>query len=210
MEPIATLHSRVQQSNSKHRNEMKLNRMNDIWPDISPSQKRDAYYQAGHAVIAVRESLEVVQVSIQDTAASWIDVNHPNLSQSCLNSSETARSAATSVIRALLAGPAAQSRYSFGTFPTDSPLPDFNLADREMLEQEAVWRAISLAGKISKNSPSIIRSLWRETSGLIQGERVWPAIDAVANMLLITGELAGCEVHDIARHAMGSNDASFR
>jgi hypothetical protein len=97
----------------------------------------------------------------------------------------------------------AQSRYSFGTPPPDAPLPEFDLADRDILEQEAVWRAIALAGKISKDSPSLLRSLWKETNGLIQGNEIWPAIDAVAKMLLISGELAGCEVQDIVGHAMG-------
>jgi hypothetical protein len=178
--------------------------MDDIWPEIPPSKKRDAYYQAGHAVIALRESLEVVRVSIQDTACSWVDVIHSNLSQSRLDKSETTRSVAKSVIRALLAGPAAQIRYSFGTLPQDIPLPDFNLADREMLEQEAVWRAIALTGRISKNSPPLLRSLWRETNSLIQGDKIWPAIDAVANMLQLNGELAGCEISDIAHHALGT------
>ena len=39
--------------------------MNDIWPDM-PRRERDAYYHAGHAVVALRESLEVVVVSIQE------------------------------------------------------------------------------------------------------------------------------------------------
>jgi hypothetical protein len=178
-----------------------LHHMDDVWPDIPPSKERDAYYQAGHAVIALRESLEVVQVSIQDTACSWIDVAYPNLSQSRLNRSETARSAAKSVIRALLAGPAAQSRYSFGTLPPDEPLPDFDLADQEMREQEAVWHAIALAGRISRDSPSLIRSLWRQVYRLIHGDEVWPAIEAVAKSLLLNGELAGCEIRDIVRFA---------
>lgn len=182
--------------------------LGDIWPEISSSKERDAYYLAGQAVIALQESLEVAQISIQDPGFSWIDVIHPDLSRSRLSRSETTRSDAKSVIRALLAGPAAQSRYSFGTLPPDDPLPEFDLADAEMLEQEAVWHAIALAGKISEDSPSLIRSLWREVNGLIQRDEIWSAIDAVANTLLITGELAGCEVHDIVRYAMGPNTKS--
>jgi hypothetical protein len=175
--------------------------MEDIWPDISPSKRRDAYYQAGHAVIALRESLEVIQVSIQDTNCCWIDVTYPDLNQLRLSTSETARSGAKSVIRALLAGPAAQSRYSFGTLPPDDPLPDFDLADREMLEHEAVWHAIALAGRISRDSPSLIRSLWRQVYRLIHGDEVWTAVEVVAQSLLLNGELAGCEIRDITRFA---------
>lgn len=180
----------------------------DIWPEIPPSKKRDAYFLAGQAVVALRESLEVVQVSIQDPGTSWIDVTHPDLSECRLSELARAHTDAKSVIRASLAGPASQSRYSFGTYPPDCPLPDFDLADREMLEDEAVWRAIALAGTISKDSPSLIRSLWKGVNGLIQGDEVWPAIEAVAQMLLITGELAGCEVHDIVRQAAGPATAS--
>ena len=78
-----------------------------------------------------------------------------------------------------------------------------------MAEQEAVWRAISLAGKTSDDSPSLIRGLWREINCLIQGSEVWPAIEAVANILLITDELTGYEVSDIARYALGLNTAGF-
>jgi hypothetical protein len=90
-----------------------------------------------------------------------------------------------------------------GTYPSDCPLPDFSLADSYMIESKAVWRAISLAGKISSDSPSLIRSLWRRVNHLVQGDEIWPAIEAVANALLLNGELAGCEVRDIARSAIG-------
>jgi len=180
--------------------------MDDIWPDTS-HKERDAYYQAGHAVIALRESLEVVRVSIQneDDASSWIDVTYPNLSQSRLTRSVTARSDAKSVIRALLAGPAAQSRYSFGAPSAHIALPDFNLADPELLEAEPIWYAIALATKISNDSPSLIHSLWKRVTRLIRGDEVWTAIEAVAKALLINGELAGCEVCDIANHALRSS-----
>ena len=177
--------------------------VNDIWPDMS-RKERDAYCQAGHAVVALRESLEVVQVSIQDKdgASSWIDVTYPSLAQSRLKRSVTARSDAKSVIRALLAGPIAQSRYSFGALPPDSALPDFNLADPTVFEQDVIWEAIALAGKISSDSPSLIRSLWRQVSRLIHGSEVWPAVDAVAHALLINGELTGWEVCNFANHAL--------
>ena len=75
-----------------------------------------------------------------------------------------------------------------------------------MVEQEAVRRSISLAGKISKDSPSLIRSLWRESNVLIQGDEV---ARHRCRRHLIIGELAGCEILDIARHAIGLRAAGF-
>jgi len=176
-----------------------------LWPDTS-HKERDAFYQAGHAVVAVLESLGVIQVSIREEegASSWIDVSYPNFAQSRLNRSVMARREAKSVIRALLAGPAAQERYDFGTpVPHCSP-PDFDLLAPRMMDHEAVWRAIALAGKISSDSPTLIRSLWRQVSRLIHKREVWSAIDAVASALLLNGELTGQEVCDVGNHAMRS------
>jgi hypothetical protein len=177
----------------------KNNTMDDICPKISYCNERDAYYQAGHAVVALVESLDVVRIFIEDDGSSWIDVQYPVLSRSRLNVSAQARSNARAVIRALLAGPAAQSRYSFGTCPADHPSSDFDLAKSGMMEHEAVWRAISLAGMISSDGPMLIRSMWRRVDRLIQGDEVWPSIEAVAKSLLITGDLTGSEVREIAR-----------
>jgi hypothetical protein len=69
------------------------------------------------------------------------------------------------------------------------------------MEHEAAWRAISLAGMISSDGPMLIRSMWRRVDRLIQGDEVWPSIEAVAKSLLITGDLAGSEVREIARYA---------
>ena len=181
--------------------------MDEIWPDTS-HKERGAFYQAGCAIVALRESLEVIRISIEDldgAVTSWIDVVHPDLSRARLSRSITACADANSVIRALLAGPATLLRYSFGTYPQGCEPPAFNLADPWMAEQEAVWRAISVAGKISKNSPALIHSLWGEINGLIQGDEVWPAIEAVAHMLLITGELSGCEIREFTRRALSSS-----
>jgi hypothetical protein len=122
-----------------------------------------------------------------------------------LKSSFVARSRAKAIIRALLAGPAAEARYSFGIYPLDPSAVKFNLADPFVIEEPAVWRAIALAGKIVEDGPALIDALWREVNVLIQGDTIWPAIDAVAGSLLINGELAGSEVCEIARHALRSS-----
>jgi hypothetical protein len=172
------------------------------WLKTTDCIERDAYYQAGHAVIALQEVLEVVRIIIEDDGSSWIEIRYPDLSQTRLTRSVRARSDAKAIIRTLLAGPAAQLRYSFGTCNPDYPLLDFDLGASHLVESEAVWRAISLAGRISKDSPSLIRSSWRRVNRLVQGDEIWRAIAAVANVLLINGELAGCEVCEIANSAM--------
>jgi hypothetical protein len=176
--------------------------MNYNWLKTTDCKERDAYYQAGHAVIVLQEALEVVQIFIEDNGSSWIEVQYPDLSQSRLSRSVRARSDAKAVIRALLAGPATQLRYSFGTCDPDDPLPDFDLAAPYMIESEAVWRAISLSGRISKDSPSLICSSWRRVNRLVHGDKIWQAIAAVADALLINGELAGGEVREIANYAI--------
>jgi len=159
-----------------------------------------AYYQAGHAVIALQQSLEVIGIYIEDRSSSWIDVRYPIVTQSRLSRSARARSDAVSIICAHLGGPAAQLRYSFGSPP--DPLPDFDLASPYMIESEAVWHAISLAGKVSQDGPLLIHILWRRVNYRIHRTETWSAIDAVARGLMTNGELAGCEVQDIVRRAL--------
>jgi hypothetical protein len=159
----------------------------------------NAHFEAGHAVIAWLEGLEVEQVSIEKEgdADSWIDVREPDLCPTRLRASNEARASAKSVIRGLLAGPAAQGRYSFGACAAD-----FDLTDRHMIDQSAIWRAVSLAGSFPDDGPALIPPLWREVTKTIQTPKVWAAIEAVAAALLRDRELAGCEVEEIAQHAM--------
>jgi hypothetical protein len=112
--------------------------MNYSWLKTTDCNERDAYHQAGHAVIALQETLEVVRIFIEYDGSSWIEVRYPDLSQSRLSRSVRARSDAKAVIRVLLAGPAAQLRYSFGSCGPGYPLPDFDLGASHMVESEAV------------------------------------------------------------------------
>jgi hypothetical protein len=173
--------------------------MTAIWPEISCEDQRNAHYEAGHAVIAWLEGLEVEQVSIEreGDADSWIDVREPDLNQRRLRELSEARASARSVIRGLLAGPAAQGRYSFGACTQE-----FNISDRHMIGQSAVWRAVSLAGSIADDGAALIPPLWREVTKTIQTPKVWAAIEAVAAALLRDRELAGCEVEEIAQCVM--------
>jgi hypothetical protein len=117
----------------------------DVWPDIPCSKRRAAYCQAGHAAVALREAIEIIQISIDDDATGWIDVRYPDLNDFPINGLTKVQARVNAVIRALLAGPAAQLRYSFGTYPADGPQPEFNLADRFTNEHDAVWKAVALA-----------------------------------------------------------------
>jgi hypothetical protein len=181
--------------------------MNAIWPPDTPSDKRNAFFEAGHAVIAWREGLEIIQVSIEpgNDAASWIDVREPDISQSRLRTSSEARASAKSIIQGLLAGPASQKQYSTGACPAV-----FDIADMNILDQETVWRAISLAGSIDADGPAQIRFLWRKVVSTIQRPEIWDAVEAVAAALLRDHELAGSEVEEIAQYTIGRSKIAKR
>ena len=53
--------------------------MHAIWPHSPPCDSRNAFFEAGHAVIAWLHGLEIEQVSIgnMDDASSWIDIREP-------------------------------------------------------------------------------------------------------------------------------------
>jgi hypothetical protein len=181
--------------------------MNTIWPRDTPSDKRNAFFEAGHAVIAWLEGLEIIQVSIEsgDDAASWIDVREPDLSQSRLRTSSEARASAKSVIQGLLAGPVFQKQYSAGACPVE-----FDIADLNILGQETVWRAISLAGSVDADGPAQIRRLWRKVVRTIQRPEILEAVEAIAAALLRDRELAGSEIEEIAQYAMGRSKIAKR
>jgi hypothetical protein len=154
--------------------------MNTIWPRDTPSDERNAFFEAGHAVIAWLEGLEIVQVSIEaaDDAASWIDVREPDLCHSHLRSSSNSRASAKSIIRGLLAGPVSENHYSAGACAVE-----FDIADLNILDQETVWRAIYLAGGIDADGPAQIRLLWREVVRTIQRPEIWDAVEANSQSL---------------------------
>jgi hypothetical protein len=170
-----------------------------VWPGASCSARCEAYFEAGQAVVAWLEGLQIVQVSLgeEGSATSWVEVREPDLSEKSLRSSRKARAAAKAVVRGLLAGPAAQRKYSFGTC-----LAEFNIANRDLVHQETAWRAISIAGSIDHADSPLIPGLWKDVVGKIKRPRVWAAIETVAAALLRDRELAGCEVEQFARYAM--------
>jgi hypothetical protein len=162
---------------------------------------RDAFYHAAQAIIALQHSIKVALIHLEENC-SWIDLQCEFPNESGFKQSIKARDEAKAIILVALAGPAAQLQYSFGQRPSGFSLPGFDLADRHMLSDDGVWRAISLAAKVSRDSPALIRTLWRRANKLIQADAIWSAIQAVASSLLDNGELAGAEIEEIVRHAI--------
>jgi hypothetical protein len=166
----------------------------------SSETERAAYFAAGQAVGAWHEGLAIGRILfVPDSDEVWLDVEEPLLpahgepwrADDCKN--------ARSVIRALLAGPAAQECYAFGGCSDDlASGRDAFSADR------IVWRAIDLAGQIPARRP-VLPQLWREVADFVEHDG-WRAISVVAGMLLECGELTGTEVDEFARHAMCQAD----
>jgi len=163
----------------------------------SSEAERAAFFIAGQAVNAWHEGLTVERISFfPESDEVWVDVNEPAFP----SADEPWRAGdyrnAKSVIRALLAGPAAQEYYSFGGCSDDlASGRDAFTADR------VVWRALDLAGQMPARGP-VLPQLWREVRNFVESEEGRAAICVVAQMLLEYGELTGSEVSDFARHAM--------
>jgi hypothetical protein len=164
----------------------------------SCAEQQRAYFLAGHAVAAFLEGLEVVRLLVEPErdGSAWLDIREPDLTRVRLRSSDRARDQAKSVIRALLTGPAAQIRYSFGPHPIE-----FSLSNKYLLYQQTVWRAVALAGKFAEDGPALIHASWAQATILIQDRANWAAIDAVAEALLNGREVPGHEVYEIVRRA---------
>jgi hypothetical protein len=171
--------------------------MRNVCANYTLSDERNAYFEAGHAVVACLEGLHVVSVSIncEADACAWIDVREPAQSRPGNSASSDHRPAVLSVIRGLLAGPAAQKRFSFG-----QTSPELDLADERMVMDHAIWRAIDLAGQLPGNGSAILPALWREVAASLAKPKIWSAIEAVAQALLRERELAGCEVAEIVEY----------
>ena len=165
----------------------------------SSTDERNAFYEAGCAVIAWLDGLEIERVSInhESDAAAWIDIREPALPSYGRPISRDERLAALSVIRGLIAGPAAMQRYSFGQTSAE-----FDLSNPLTNADPLIWRAIDLAGQIPGRLSSIVPELWQEVAVTMAKPDVWAAVEAVAQALLRDRELAGCEVEDIARYAL--------
>lgn len=154
--------------------------------------ERAAFLQAGHAVGACLYGIPVVRVSIipTDGADSWIEVTEPMLPNFGTLIDERDRIAARALIVALLAGPAAGQRYSFGSSGTDMS------SCRGLLTDPCVWRAANLARRVGAGK-STLRLLWREAALIADQDDNWSVVNKLAMDLLCRREIDGEEVEQI-------------
>lgn len=155
-----------------------------------------AFFEAGHAIGACLEGISIErQYFYPEDEEVWTDVAEPILRPGPIWK-HTDRATAKSLIRALLAGPAAQDRFSFGHAGSDL------LGCRNnVFGENVVWRAIDLAGQIKTNVPQLA-PLWRQVSERMNQDDVWLAVTRVADSLFACRELAGCEIEEIVRYAL--------
>jgi hypothetical protein len=139
------------------------------------------------------EGLSIVQLSLTRGGEFWIDVEEPCLSE--LKKGDHAN--AFSLIRSLLAGYAACERYRFGCISNY-----LDISDADLLGDLSFWRAVSLAGQVANKPYAVLPRRWSELRRVLNGPANWMAVEAVADALLRSGHLVGCEVAEIAKFAI--------
>ena len=117
----------------------------------SHTDEHSAFYQAGAAVVATLLGLEVeaISINLDDTYTSWICIGKPEYGEmNC----RVDRLAKFSVLKALLAGPAAKMLYSFGGVSTG-----FDPSDPYLVHEPAIPRALDLAAELPRDQRAILR-----------------------------------------------------
>jgi hypothetical protein len=158
--------------------------------------ERAALYVAGQAVIALTEGLTVVGASIagDGNAPYWIDVTEPELPETGALGGRH-RKTAESIVRALLAGIAADGRSS-----------TLDLTDPEFLGEDAVIRAAALMRRITSKPARVLPRIWREVADAVSEPRTSAAITAVAELLLQETTVSGRTIACVMDRAMSSNE----
>lgn len=153
--------------------------------------ERNALYLAGQAVVAILEGLTVVDASISaDDEAAYVEVSEPVLPETgALNGQN--RKAAVSIIRALLAGIAADSKCSA-----------VDLMDPGFLGEDAVIRAAAMMRRITSDPARVLPGIWRDVTKVVSAPRTWAAITAVAELLLREGTASGPAIAQVMDGAM--------
>lgn len=144
---------------------------------ITPTAEREAFFRAGQVVVAFREGFRVCGVYVApDGRSSWIEVDEPILPAHGALIAPEHRQGARSLIRALLAGPAAQERYSFGL------CGDTMLSCRELLSDQSAWRAMGLANRLHSTSNEA-EIAWRGVAAMFNSKSVWDYLSGIAKTL---------------------------
>jgi len=166
------------------------------FPYPTRNLERAAFFIAGQAFVARSEGFGVTRaVVVNDGREAWIDVDHPRLSaDGPLRGYDTIN--AHKIIRASLAGLAAQDAWGFGRC-----CRRFIFCDKTDFAEAAIWRAISLAGRIDAGPP-VLPPLWQEVQEYLFTDEHWAAVSAVAETLIRDGELSGTEIAEIANTAI--------
>lgn len=153
--------------------------------------ERNALYLAGQAVVARLEGLTVVGASISsDDEAAYVEVSEPVLPETGALRGRN-RKAATSIIRALLAGIAADGKCS-----------TLDLMDPEFLGEDALIRATAMMRRITSNPARVLPGIWRGVTNAVSAPRTWAAITAVAELLLREGTASGPAIARVMDGAM--------
>lgn len=167
-----------------------------------PQAQRAAFFEAGHATGAWLEGFPIERLCFRPEEGDiWIEIVEPELPSGALWNHRD-RANAKALVRALLFGPAAQEKFSFGACS-----PDLDLADSAVASEVCVWRAIDIAGRIPSYAP-VLPSLYRFLRITLDRPEVWHAVTIIAQMLLECGEMTGCEVDELARHAFATAGAA--
>ena len=116
--------------------------------------------------------------AVAEDGEVWIDVEEPIIPDQGPLVQVNDRIAARSLIRALLFGPAAEDRYSFGM--ASGPL----LSCPQLLSSESAWRALNIARRLGQGQAE---AEWHWVTAKVDTEEVWRRISAVAQRLLDTG-----------------------
>jgi len=101
------------------------------------------------------------------------------------------------IIRASLAGLAAQDAWGFGRYCLR-----FTFCNKTNFAEPAIWRAISLAGRIETDGAAVLPPLWHEVQEYLFSDENWAAVTAVTETLIRDGELSGTEIGHIVNTAI--------
>lgn len=161
----------------RYRNQAQAIRIQEV--GATREHERNAFYLAGQAVVAMLEGLTVLSASIADDDEAYIHVREPVLPETGALSGRD-RKAATSIIRALLAGIAA-----------DGMCSTLDLMDPEFIGVDAVIRATAMMRRITPDPARALPGIWRDVTNVVSAPRTWAAITSVVELLLQETTVSG-------------------